>query len=107
MVNVMNQTMVVDLYGASLADVDGTKYASLYVGQQVIDEKAESAKGIVVMKLPCDPDVYESLRIAKYPSQVELQVRLKKAAGGRMGQHCTGVVPRSVAAQRAEPAKTN
>lgn len=87
----MNQTMTVDLYGASIADVDGNKYVSLYVGQQVIDEKEENAKGIIVMKLPCDPDVYESLRFPKYPVQVELQTRLKKAAGGRLGQHCTGV----------------
>lgn len=87
----MNQVMTVDLYGASIADVDGNKYVSLYVGQQVIDEKEENAKGIIVMKLPCDPDVYESLRFPKYPVQVELQTRLKKAAGGRLGQHCTGV----------------
>lgn len=90
----MNQTMVVDLYGASIADVDGTKYASLYVGQAVVDEKEEKAKGIVMMKLPCDPEVYDTLRAPKYPIQVELQTRLKKAAGGRMGQHCTAVTLR-------------
>lgn len=89
----MNQVMNVELYGASLADVDGTKYVSLYVGQPVIDEKEESAKGIVVMKLPCDPAVYDSLRFPKYPVQVELQCRLKKAAGGRLGQHCVSVKP--------------
>lgn len=89
----MNQVMNVDLYGASLADVDGNKYVSLYIGQQVIDEKEESAKGIVVMKLPCDPAVYDSLRFPKYPVQVELQCRLKKAAGGRLGQHCVSVKP--------------
>ena len=93
----MNQTMIVDLYGASIADVDGTKYASLYVGQAVIDEKEEKAKGIVMMKLPCDPEVYDSLRAPKYPIQVELQTRLKKAAGGRMGQHCTAVTLRGQA----------
>lgn len=88
----MNQVMNVDLYGASLADVDGTKYVSLYIGQRVVNEKEESAKGIVVMKMPCDPSVYDSLNIAEYPAKVELHFRLKKAAGGRMGQHCTSVV---------------
>jgi hypothetical protein len=88
----MNQVMNVDLYGASLADVDGTKYASLYIGQRVVDEKEENAKGIVVMKMPCDPSVYDSLHISEYPAKVELHFRLKKAAGGRMGQHCTAVV---------------
>lgn len=87
----MNQTISVDLYGASLADVEGRQYASLYVGQKVIDEKEEGAKGIVLMKLPCDPDVYHALKINSYPAKVDLHVRLKKAAGGRMGQHCIGV----------------
>ena len=90
----MNQTMTIDLYGASIADVDGTKYASLYVGQAVVDEKEEKAKGIVMMKLPCDPEVYDTLRAPSYPCKVELQTRLKKAAGGRMGQHCTAVTVR-------------
>ncbi|WP_331345988.1 hypothetical protein [Cellvibrio sp. UBA7661] len=87
----MNQTMTVDLYGASIADMEGTKYVSLFLGQQVENEKEENAKGIVIMKMPCDPDVYESLRFAKYPVQVELSYRLKKAAQGRLGQFCTGV----------------
>lgn len=95
----MNQTMIVDLYGASIADVEGTKYASLYVGQAVVDEKEEKAKGIIMMKLPCDPEVYDTLRAPKFPVQVELQTRLKKAAGGRMGQHCTAVTLRGGQAQ--------
>lgn len=101
----MNQVIVADLYGASIADVDGTKYASLYVGQAVVDEKEEKAKGIVMMKLPCDPEVYDTLRAPKYPVQVELQTRLKKAAGGRMGQHCTAVMLRSNAAAAAATPK--
>ncbi len=100
----MNQVMNVELYGASLADVDGTKYVSLYVGQHVVDEKEENAKGIVVMKLPCDPAVYDSLNFSKYPVQVELQCRLKKAAGGRLGQHCTGVIARPVSSGKSSPA---
>lgn len=87
----MNQVMNVELYGASLADVDGTKYVSLFIGQHVVNEEEEHAKGIIVMKMPCDPAVYESLRFPKYPVQVELHYRLKKAAQGKLGQHCTGV----------------
>ena len=87
----MNQVMTVNLFGASLADVDGRQYASLYVGQEVVDEKEEGAKGVIVMKLPCDPDVYHALNLSKYPAQVDMHVRLKKAAGGRMGQHCVKI----------------
>ncbi|MGN0922446.1 MAG: hypothetical protein ACI4NJ_12050 [Cellvibrio sp.] len=94
----MNQTMTVDLYGASISDIEGKKYASLFVGQAVQDEKEENAKGIVVMKLPCDPEVYDTLKLPRYPATVDLHVRLKKAAGGRMGQHCTGVTVKAAAA---------
>lgn len=99
----MNQVMTVNLFGASMADVDGRQYASLYVGQEVQDEKEEGAKGIVVMKLPCDPDVYNTLNLQKYPATVELHVRLKKAAGGRMGQHCVKITPPKTA--QAAPAQ--
>lgn len=97
----MNQVITVNLFGASLADVDGKQYASLYIGQEVIDEKEEGAKGIIVMKLPCDPDVYHNLRLAKYPAHVDLHVRLKKAAGGRLGQHCVKIESKSAAAVSA------
>lgn len=101
----MNQVMNVDLYGASLADVDGTKYVSLFIGQAVVDEKEENAKGIVVMKMPCDPAVYDSLRFPKYPVQVELHYRLKKAAQGRLGQHCIAVKPLGATASTSSTAQ--
>lgn len=102
----MNQQMQVDLYGASISNIEGATYAALYVGQAVVDEKEENAKGIVVMKIPCDPVVYESLKLSSYPAKVELEVRLKKAAGGRLGQHCVSCKPRSMSSPAStQPAK--
>lgn len=87
--NGMNvQKMTVDLYGATIARMEGQTFASLFVGQPVLDEQEENAKGIVLMKLPCDEEVYNSLKSHAYPCPVVLTVRLKKAAGGKMGQHC-------------------
>ncbi|MDO3383850.1 hypothetical protein [Gilvimarinus algae] len=97
----MNQVLNVELYGASMADVDGRQYASLYIGQKVEDEKEEGAKGIVIMKMPCDPDVYHALNAPKYPAQVQAHVRLKKAAGGKLGQHCVKIAPAPSAAPSA------
>src|SRR5690606_22516792 len=86
----IGQKLTVDLYGATIARMDGGQvFASLYVGQPVVNEQEEGAKGIVLMKLPCDEDVYNTLKAPAYPCPVELTVRLKKAAGGKMGQHCT------------------
>ncbi len=85
----MNQTLKVDLYGATIARMDGGQvFASLFVGQPVANEKEENAKGIVLMKLSCDEAVYNDLKASQYPCPVDLHIRLKKASGGKMGQHC-------------------
>ena len=89
----MNQVLRVDLLGASYAAVDGQEFSSLFVGQQAEPGQA-NAKGIEVMKLSCDTDVFRSLDAnpGAYPMQVELHVRLKKAAGGKLGQHCVRAI---------------
>lgn len=94
----IGQVLKVELYGASIARMDGGQvYASLYVGQPVINEQEENAKGINIMKIGCDEDVYNSLKSSEYPVPVDLHVRLKRAAGGKMGQHCTQCVVLPVA----------
>ncbi len=85
----MNQVLKCELFGASIARMEGGQvYASLYIGQPVTNEKEENAKGIVIMKLSCDEQVYEDLKSSNYPCPADLHVRLKKAAGGKLGQHC-------------------
>ncbi|MBU3068784.1 hypothetical protein KOI40_03075 [Aestuariicella sp. G3-2] len=85
----IGQVLKCELYGASIARMDGGQvYASLYVGQPVVNEAEENAKGIVLMKIACDEQVYKDLKAPAYPCPVDMHVRLKKAAGGKMGQHC-------------------
>lgn len=85
----LGQVLKCELFGASIARMDGGQvYASLYVGQPVVDEKEENCKGIVLMKISCDEQVYNDLKAKQYPCPVDMHVRLKKAAGGKMGQHC-------------------
>ena len=83
----MNQQLQVELLGSSYVSVDGAEYASIFIGQPA-EEGSQNAKGIEVMKLSCDPDVFRSLPTVGYPLQVNLEVKLKKAAGGKLGQHC-------------------
>lgn len=99
----MNQQMNVQVYGGSIARMDGQAFASLYVGQHVEDEAEQNAKGIEIMKVSCDERVYEEMKSDKYPFDATISVRLKKAAGGKMGQHCIGIKP--VAPARQAPAK--
>jgi hypothetical protein len=90
----MQQTMTVDVYAAQIARMDsGQVYASLLVGQKVIDEKAENAKGLQIMKLSCNEDVYHSIDLRSVPSTCDLQVILKRGAGGKMGNHCVASKP--------------
>ena len=90
----LNQILKCDLYGATIARIEGGQvFASLYVGQPVTDEDQENAKGIIIMKVSCDEKVYETLNVPAYPCPVDLHVRLKKAGGGKMGQHCFQVEP--------------
>lgn len=98
------QKMQFDLYGATIARLDdGAVYASLIVGLPVVDEKAENAKGINILKLSCDEDVYNSLKSPAYPVPVEADIRLRRAAGGRMGQHCVQLRVVRPAAPAAAP----
>jgi len=92
----MNQKMRVELLGTSFASVDGAEYASVYVGQEA-EKDSTTAKGIEVMKMTCTPDVFRSLPAAGYPLQVELETKLKKVAGGKLGQVCIAalVVPKA------------
>lgn len=83
----MNQQMQVELLGSSYVSVDGAEYASIFIGQQA-EEGSANAKGIEVMKVSCDPDVFRSLPSSGYPVVVNLEMKLKKAAGGKLGQHC-------------------
>lgn len=89
-----NQVMRVSILGGSLADVDGNQYASVYVGQRA-EPGSNSARGVEVMKVTCDPDVFRGLNPdpSAFPVDVDMHIRLKRAGGGRMGQHCVQIVP--------------
>jgi hypothetical protein len=97
--------MLVDVYAAQIARMDGGQvYASLLVGQKVIDEKSENAKGLQIMKLSCEESVYNSISLSSIPTSCELQVALKRGAGGKMGNHCVSSKP--VQTPRSVPPKS-
>lgn len=88
-----DSVMTVELYGASYFKAEsGEEYVSVFLGQQVQDEKAENAKGINIMKMPADASVYQSLNFKTYPVVVDLSFRLKKVGGGKLGQVATKIV---------------
>lgn len=90
----MNQVMRVNILGATFADVEGNQHTSVFVGQKA-EPGSRTARGVEVMKMPCDVEVFHALdqNPDAFPMEVDLHFRLKRAGGGRMGQHCTRVVP--------------
>lgn len=99
----MLQKLSVNLYSAQIARMDnGQVYASLFAGQKVEDEKSQNAKGLEIMKISCNEDVYDAISLKSTPAQYELTINLKRGAGGKMSQHCTSATsvnaPRSTSA---------
>lgn len=89
----LEQKMKVDIYSATFAQIDGGQiYTSLYIGQPVYNESEENTKGLSIMKMSCDPSVYSSIDLSTVPLKAEIMVRLKKGAGGKMNNVCTGIV---------------
>lgn len=84
--------------GVSSVNVDGKVYSSIFLGQSA-DEASTSSKGIEVMKVTCDLDVFNALPRTGYPLQCEVELEFRKAGGGKMGQHC---VKASVSRQAAK-----
>jgi len=89
----MKATTQTQLLGVSSINVDGKVYSSIFIAQPA-ELSSETSKGLEVMKVPCDADVFNSLpRDGAYPMDCTVELEFRKAAGGKMGQHCTKAAP--------------
>jgi len=94
--SLIESVMTAELFGASYFKAENNEeYVSVFLGQQVQDEKAENAKGINIMKMQADASVYQSLSFKTYPVLVDITFRLKKAGGGKLGQVATKIVAKN------------
>lgn len=100
----MNQAINVEVYGATyFRSESGQTHCSLFCGQPF--EEGADGKGIELMKISCEETVYQNLNAPEYPVKCQLEIKLKKAAGGKMGQHCIGIKPLQV--KQAQAPKSN
>lgn len=89
----MKATTQTQLLGVSSINVDGKVYSSVFIAQSA-DLTSETSKGLEVMKVSCDADVFNALpRDAVYPMDCTVELEFRKAAGGKMGQHCVKATP--------------
>lgn len=78
--------------GVSSINVDGKVYSSIFLGQQA-EQASTTAKGVEVMKVNCDLDVFNALPREGYPLMCDLELEFRKVGGGKMGQHCVKASP--------------
>lgn len=94
--SLIESQMTAQLFGASYFKAeDGNEYVSVFLGQEVQDEKAENAKGISIMKMQAQAAVYDSLSFKSYPVLVDISFVLKKVGGGKLGQVATKIVAKN------------
>jgi hypothetical protein len=85
-------TMKATLAGATtFTGDDRINYSALYLAQPVQDEVQERAKGLVIMKLPCSEEVYNSLPSFNDLTPVEVDLVMKRGGGGKMAQTAVAV----------------
>lgn len=87
----MENIIKAKVLGARRGNVDGTKYASIYIIEDVVNEA--DRKGALPMKLNCDYGVVDHLEAEKLPAEMEMQIRLDMAGGGKAAMFCQAVRP--------------
>ncbi|MDP2506719.1 hypothetical protein [Oceanobacter sp. 3_MG-2023] len=99
----MKQSMTATLYGALDSRADQNRYTYLWLGAPVYNEKEQGAKGIDMMKMKCDPEVYDSLCFKNYPCEVQVEFILTRGGQSKITQKAVAVLP---ARQPASVAKS-
>lgn len=89
----MKQKMIVTVYGAQMINVEGVRYDKIWVGQQVSDPKAQSAKGIDMMAIKCDVSVYDAMPNDGFPMQAEIECEIRRGSKNSMTQYCLSFRP--------------
>ncbi len=88
----MKATVQTQVLGVSSVNIDGKVYSSIFIAQPA-DLASASSKGLEVMKVNCDQDVFNGLPRDGYPLDCNVDLEFRKAGGGKMGQHCVKASP--------------
>lgn len=80
----MQQKMIIQVLGIKRGEVDGNKYASLYMTSDT-PEYTRDVVGLSVMKVPCEYDLLDRINVHDVPGQFNADVALVSAAGGKAG----------------------
>lgn len=80
----LNQTLKAEVYGVQLSlGPNGEKYVKTFIGNQGGDE---NTKGISLMSISTDPNVYDSLAIKSFPAPCDIEVHITRGGQNKMTQ---------------------
>ena len=99
----MEQVITANVLGIQRGNVDGNKYASIFVLEDA-DPDDENKKGMMPMKMNCSHDLLEKVRAQDLPGDFDISVKLVPAAGGKLGMKAVGLKclkPATAQAQKA------
>lgn len=88
----MNQKMMMNVMGIKRGEVDGNRYASLYMLSDS-PEYSRDAVGLGVMKISCDFELIDRINPQDVPGQFTADVSLVSVAGGKAGIRVHGLIP--------------
>lgn len=103
---VMKQKMLV--LGVERTTVERSVFVSAFVGRQADAERVADTRGLAISKITVDPAVFDKFPAVTDPVELELSIKLVKAAGGKMQPRIVDVdAVRNAPVSRPAPAKAD
>ena len=89
----MGNGMQGTVWGARRCEVNGDKIATVFLGQPASKEDPDMV-GLEVMKASCPYSLLDNMA-GDFPQEAEAQVKLRSAAGGKVGMEVLALRPAS------------
>ena len=88
----MEQIIHATVLGARRFDINGDKIGSMFISQPVPKDTPDYV-GHEVMKVSCPFPMIDEIRFQNIPGDYQLRVKMKTAAGGKVGLEVLGLKP--------------
>jgi hypothetical protein len=87
----LNQTLKAEVYGVQLSlGPNGERYVKTFIGQKGGDD---NTKGISLMSINTDPDVFDKVKLPDYPYPCDLEIQVQRGGQNKMSQRVVGIRP--------------
>lgn len=105
-VNEMNfnqMNMKADLYSVqNSTGPNGERYVKAFIGYKA-DASDPNTKGLTLMSISAEPQVFDSLQIQDFPSLVDIDLTMTRGGQNKLKQHIIAIRP--AAKQQPQPSQ--